>query len=204
MQLTRLEIKGFKSFGDKITINFIKIYKPTACLESPYPASTFFDFNELPKKTYQLVFTFGSGYRVTGQFDVTSSTFTATLSQLSKVQFVNPILKRVPDNTIFGTVHYSKASIDTLVQKYIDSLQFFGAKPALYEPGDYFQYQIQPDGQIKQTQDLGYYFTRYYIFNYAGNTATLRDFVKRWKPYFDSIDITLNTTRGEIFYNWGN
>jgi hypothetical protein len=188
--------------NDKITINFIRIWEPEACLTSLGPAMTELHFDQLSNKNYEIVFNF-SGFKITGRFDVTSQSFVATLPQQSRVQFLNPDLKRVPDNTIYGTVHYHQSTTNTIVQKYIDSLQFYGATTSLYPPGDYFRFQIDSTGRIKQTQDLGYYFTRYYIFNYSGNSSPLKDLVQRFGlAYPDDLIITLNTTKGEVFYSW--
>lgn len=188
--------------NDKITINFIKIIAPTICLTSLGPASTVISFNGLANKTYAMELNFGAN-KITGQLDVTAGSFVATLPPQTKVQFVNPDLKRIPDNTIYGTVHYHSASTSSIVQKFIDTLQLYGAVPTLYPQGDYGQFQIEANGQIKQTQDLGYYFTRYYIFNYSNSSGQLRDLVKRFGiNYPNLLLITLNTAKGETFYSW--
>lgn len=156
--------------NDKITINFIKIRTPNICLTSLGPASTIINLIELTNKIYEIELNFGTN-KINGQLNVTTGSFIAALPTQTKVQFVNPDLKRVPNNSIYGTVHYHSASTSSIVQKFIDTLQLYGATPTLYPQGDYGQFQIEPNGQIKQTQDLGYYFTRYYIFNYSGNSG---------------------------------
>jgi len=187
---------------NKITINFIKIVTPNICLTSLGPASTIISLNGLSNKTYELELNFGAN-KINGQLNVTAGSFIATLPTQTKVQFANPDLKRVPNNTIYGTVHYHSASTSSIVQKFIDTLQLYGATPTLYPQGDYGQFQIDANGQIKQTQDLGYYFTRYYIFNYSNTSVQLRDLVKRFGVnYPNLLLITLNTTKGETFYSW--
>lgn len=187
---------------NKITIHFIKVTTPTVCLTSLGPASVIISLNGLKNKAYQLELNFGAS-KITGQLNVTSGSFVATVPAQTKVEFVNPDLKRIPDNTIYGTVHYHSASTSTLAQKFIDTLQLYGAVPTLYPQGDYGQFQIEANGQIKQTQDLGYYFTRYYIFNYSGNSGQLKDLVRRLGiNYPDLLIITLNTIKGETFYSW--
>lgn len=187
---------------DKITINFIKIITPNICLTSLGPASTVVRFNALANKLYAMELNFGAT-KITGQLNVTTGSFVATLPVTTKVQLVNPDLKRIPDNTIYGTVHYRSDSTSTLVQKFIDTLQLYGATPTLYPQGDYVQFQIEGNGQIKQIQDIGYNFTRYYIFNYSNNSGQLRDLVKRFGMNYSALLlITLNTTKGETFYSW--
>lgn len=187
---------------NKITINFIKIITPNICLTSLGPASTIISLNGLANKTYELELNFGAN-KIAGQLNVTAGSFVATLPTQTKVQFVNFDLKRIPYNTIYGKVYYHSASTSSLVQKFIDTLQLYGAIPTLYPQGDYGQFQIEPTGQIKQTQDIGYYFTRYYIFNYTNSSGQLRDLVRRFGVnYPNLLLITLNTTKGETFYSW--
>ncbi|MBS1621791.1 MAG: hypothetical protein JST10_07220 [Bacteroidetes bacterium] len=187
---------------NKITINFIRIISPNICLTSLGPASTIISLNGLANKTYELEINFGAN-KIAGQLNVTTDSFVATLPTQTKVQFVNSDLKRIPNNTIYGQVHFHSASTSSLVQKFIDTLQLYGATPTLYPQGDYGQFQIDANRQIIQTQDFGYYFTRYYIFNYSNNSAQLKDLVKRFGiNYPNLLLITLNTTKGETFYSW--
>jgi hypothetical protein len=189
--------------SDKITINFIKIITPTnICATMPGPAYTVIKIERPTNKVYDVELNVGAT-TILGQLNVSAGSFNATLPVQTKVQFVNPDLGRVPDNTIFGVVHYHTASTAATVEKFIDSLQFYGAIPTLYPPGDYGHFQIEPSGQIKQVQDGGYYFSRHYIFNYSNSSAPLKSLV-RWYGinYRDSLSIELYTAKGEKFYSW--
>lgn len=193
---------SFVVTNDKITINFTELIIPNICLTSLGPATTIINLETLTNKIYELELNIGSS-KISGQLDVTTGSFKATLPVQSKIQFINPDLKRVPQNTIYGTVHYHSTATSSLVQKFIDTLQILGAVQTTYSPGDYGNFQIEANGQIKQTQDVGYYFTRYYIFNYTNNSTQLKDLVKRFGVNYGSLLlVTLNTTRGETFYSW--
>lgn len=188
--------------NDKITINFIQIVVPSICLTSLGPASTVIKLDGLANKIYEIELNFGAT-KISGQLNVSANSFKATLPTQTKVQFVNPDLGRVPNNTIYGTIHYHVASTITTVQKFIDSLQFYGATSTLYPQGDYGNFQIESNGQIKQVQDAGYYFTRYYIFTYSNNSGQLKSLVRRFGVnYPDSLLVSLNSTKGETFYSW--
>ncbi len=188
--------------NEKITINLVKIITPIICLTSLGSAATIINIKDLANKTYDLELNFGT-QKINGQFDVTTGSYTATLPIQTKVQFVNPDLKRIPNNTIYGTVHYHSAYTSSIIQKFIDTIQLYGATQSLYPIGNYEQFQIEPNGQIKQTQDLGYYFTQYYIFNYSDNSEQLKNLVKRFGiNYGDLLLITLNSSKGETFYSW--
>ena len=187
---------------DKITITFMKVVVPDICLTAFGPASVDIDLKGLSNNTYELEVNFSSE-TVKGQLDVTAGSFVATVPTQTKVQFVNPELKRIPANAIFGTVHYHFASSTSLVDRFIDTLQLYGAVPTLYAPGDYGQFEIAANGEIKQKQDPGYYFTRYYIFHYPGSSTPLKDLVRRFGVnYSDSLSIKLHTSKGETFRSW--
>ena len=192
----------YKLTNDKITINFIQIEKPNICLTSVGPASTLIKLEGLTNKLYEVELNFGAT-KITGQLNISASSFKATLPTQTKVQFVNPDLGRIPNNTIYGKVHYHTAATTSTVQKFIDSLQFYGAISTLYPQGDYVNFQIESNGQIKQVQDLGYYFTRYYIFNYSNNSGQINRLIKRVGiSYANDVLITLNTAKGETFTSW--
>ena len=134
---------------------------------------------------------------------MSTGSFVATVPVQTRVQFINPDLKRIPENTIFGTVHYHAAGTAPVVQQFIDSLQYLGATATVYPQGDYGQFQIEANGNIKQIQDPGYYFTRYYIFNYTGNTTQLKGLMNRYGTNYPGLLlITLNSTKGQTFYSW--
>src|SRR5215216_6448567 len=121
--------------NNKITINFIKIISPNICLTSLGQASAIINLTGLTNKSYEIELNFGAT-KVTGELNVTDNNFIATLPMQTKVQFVNRDLKRVPNNTIYGTVHYHSASTISIVQKFIDTLQLYGATLTLYPQGD--------------------------------------------------------------------
>ncbi|WP_026904989.1 hypothetical protein [Pedobacter glucosidilyticus] len=192
----------FIQTNDKITINFIRVVIPSVCLTSLGPASTVIKLEGLANKIYEIELNFGVT-KILGQLNVSENSYKMILPTQAKVEFVNPNLGRVPNNTIYGIVHYHAASTATTVQKFIDSLQFYGAKPVLYSQGDYGSFRIESNGQIKQVQDLGYYFTQYYIFNYANDSRQIKDLVKRFGiNYSNLLNIRLTTTKGETFYSW--
>ena len=109
---------------DKITINFFQIEKPNICLTSLEPASTLVKLEGLTNKLYEVELNFGAT-KITGQLNISASSFKATLPIQTKVQFVNSDLSRIPNNTIYGTVHYHTAATTSTVQKFIDSSQFY-------------------------------------------------------------------------------
>lgn len=191
----------FSLTNDKITIDFIKTVFSPFCLLSPGPASAVIDLNGLSNKVYGIELNFGTT-TITGQLAVTANSFIASLPAQTKARFVNPDLKRIPDNTIYGRVGYGTASLGPLAQTFIDSLQVYGATPASYPAGDYNVFQIDTNGQIIPTMD-GYHFRKNFIFHYSNSSGQLKGLVKRYgNMYRNILSVTLNTAKGESFYSW--
>ena len=193
---------SFSVSANKITIHFTGITVPGICLTSLGPANAEIKPGALADGNYELEINAGQT-KVSGQLLVTAEKYQAIIPSQKNIQFVNPVLNRVPANTLFGTVHYHAATTATNVQKFIDSLQVYGAASAIYPTGDYEYFQIESNGQIKQVQDLGYNFTRYFIFNYPGNPEPFKNLVKRFGMANPGLLlITLSTSKGENFYSW--
>lgn len=187
--------------GDIITIHFEKIVTPDVCLTSPAPASAYIDLGTLPNKTYQLVLSAGD-VTIEGQLTVSTGSYKADIPVQHEIRIVDADLQRIPVNVIYGTIGYPSESFVPVVQSFIDSLQVIGAVPATYSPGDYYTFTIQPDGQIEQTQLSGYYFTRSFIFNYDGSSEMVQALVGKYGVTHPDLTITLNTSKGQIFYSW--
>lgn len=188
--------------NDKITLNFTGIIKSGICNRSIGPATASISLGTLNNNNYELEINIGSS-KIIGQIAVSNGSYKVTIPDQSKVKFVNPDLYRVPDNTIYGTVHYHSGTTSPLVQIFFDSLKYYGATPTLYTPGDYGNFQIEANGQIKQTKNSAYYFTQHYIYKYANSSESLEKLVKYFGlKHPDLIHIRLYTTQGGAFYSW--
>jgi len=194
--------KTFSKSSDNIDIDFNGIIISNLCLTSIGPATTTIDLGTLSNGTYNLDIKV-ERKKSSGQLIVTSDHYTITLDKQKQLQIINSPLQRIPTNTIWGTVGYHTSSTATLVQTFIDTLQILGATAQTYQSGDYGYFQINSSGQISPPQNHGYYFIRPFIFNYAGNTSTLKTLVKNYGTnYGNSLNIRLYTTKGEIFRSW--
>ena len=192
----------FSIAGNKITINFIEIDKPDICLTSLGPASATIHLENLPDKDYDLEIGTGDT-TIAGQLKVSNASYKVIFPAQSRIQFINPDLNRIPANIIWGTVHYHAGATSSIVQNFTDSLQISGAVASTYLPGNYSGFQIESNGQIKQVQDPGYNFTRYFIYQFSGNSLPLKGLVRRFginNP--NALLITLYTTKGETFMSW--
>jgi hypothetical protein len=187
---------------DKITVNFTGITKSSICKRSPGPATASISLGTLNHNIYELEINIGSS-RIIGHMAVSDSSYKVTIPDQSRVRFVNPDLYRVPEHTIYGSVHYHSGTTSPLVQSFFDSLKHYGATSALFLPGDYGDFQIGGDGQIVQTKNTAYYFTQHFIYKYADSSESLERLVRHFGlQYPDLLQIRLHTTQGESFYSW--
>ncbi len=194
--------KWFGASSNNVDLYFQSIIVYDFCLTSIGPATTTIDLGTLASGTYNLDIKVEQE-KSEGHLIVTPDSYTIKLDKQVQLQIVNPSLKRVPENSIWGTVGYHTNATETLVQSFIDSLQFLGVISQTYPPGDYGYFKINSVGQIVPPQNHGYYFIRPFIYHYSGNSFALETLVKNYgAAYDDSLNIILYTTKGEIFRSW--
>ncbi len=194
--------KTLRKSSDNINIDFSGILIYDFCLTSLGPATTIVDLGTLSSGTYNLNIKVDRN-RGEGRLIVTSDYYVIELDKQKQLKIINTPLHRVPTNTIWGTVGYHRSSTATLVQTFIDSLQFLGATAQTYQSGHYGYFEINSRGEIILPQNHGYYYIRPFIFNYDSNTSSLKKIVKNYGAnYGDSLIINLYTTKGELFRSW--
>lgn len=188
--------------SNKIEINFKSIITYDLCQTSIGPARTTIDLGEIKNGNYNISITV-DGLKSEGQLTVTNESYSINFKNLEKLQLINSKLNRIPANTIWGYIGFHKESTSSLVQSFIDSLQFLGASVRKYDVGEYGYFKIDLNGNILPIQNSGYSFTRSYILNYSGLTNPLKELVKKYgKNFGDALNIELKTTEGEIFRSW--
>lgn len=188
--------------NDKITIKFLGIDTLGICLTATGPASNVLDLKDLQLKTYELELDFGTE-KVNGQLINTQESYNLIIPTQSKVIAVRPKLMKLPNDCVFGTIHYHNSATTPLVNTYIDSLKDKGATNEVYSLGEYDHFEIEPSGIIKQKQDQGYDFTKYYIFKKSGNLYDLKNLVRYYGTnYPDSLSITLRNNKRQTIYSW--
>ncbi len=192
----------FSKFYNNIEIDFNEVLIYDWCLTSLGPATTIIDHGTLSNGTYNLNINVDR-HKSEGRLMVKSDYYAIELDKQKQLIIINTTLHRIPANTIWGTVGYHRSSTATLVQTFIDSLQFLGATAQTYQSGDYGYFEIDSSGQIITPQNHGYHFIRPFIFNYDSNTSSLKKIVKNYGANNgDSLIINLYTTKGELFRSW--
>lgn len=188
--------------GSNIEIHFTGIYQPQMCLTSFGPARATIELASLPNGTYPLTIRV-ERHKSRGHLIVTSDYYEIDLDETARLEIMTPVLRRIPTNTIWGTVGYHSNSSSMLVQSFVDSLQFSGASVQTYTPGYYGYFEIDQNNAIMPPENHGYYFIRPFIFAYSGNSENIRTLVRNYGVNFgDSLNIDLRSTRGDHFMSW--
>lgn len=188
--------------GSNIEINFTGIYQPDMCLTSFGPATTSVDLSSLPNGSYPLTIRV-ERRKSQGNLIVTSDYYEIDLDETRSVEIITPVLRRIPANTIWGTVGYHSNATSMLVQSFVDSLQFYGAAIQPNAPGYYGYFDIDANNAILPPDNHGYYFIRPFIFSYSGNSHSIKTLVRNYGLNFgDSLNIDLRSTQGHHFMSW--
>lgn len=138
-----------------------------------------------------------------GALTINEHSYLLNLKDNPSISTIADTLNKLPLKSIFGTLHYYSPEAAPTIDKFMASLKSLGAKKQGYYPGNYHFFTINPDGQIKQTKDKGYAFTRHFIFQYDGNRAALKALVKRFAfAHSMQLLITLRTYDGAIYNIW--
>lgn len=184
-------------YANKININFTEIFVPDACLTALGPATAIVDLGSLTSGTYDLNINVGKK-NTKGKLIVTNDRFYMLLQNPQKLQLTNAELRRVPTNTIWGSISYQSSSSEEMAQSFIDSLISLGATFEAFAPGDYGYFQLDSNGQIIPTANSGSHFVNHFIFRYSGISANLQTLVS---SFGSEVSILLLTAKDEEFWN---
>jgi hypothetical protein len=185
--------------GSSIEISVLGIVEPEVCLTSTGPAMCTIPLGTLPSGTYSVSITAG-GQTTVARLEVTDQAFTVLGGESRSITFPLHVLHRVPPGTIWGIVGYSDPSQEAQVLAYVDALRSLGAKDQVFAPGDYGEFQVGALGVVETPQDGGFYYSRAYLFRYAGDPNALAPTVR---AIDEPIYASLYDDRGDFFYSWG-
>jgi len=196
-------------WGSTVMVNFRDITIGGICFTAIGPATCTIDLGSLSPGTYPLVFGVRTG-TTKANLIVTNDAYTIVPIQAGGVSFPSPVLRRIPDGTIWGLMgslvppyYPGFAEFDTLANAFLDSLAAHGAEPAALAPGNYGAFQIDSTGTLQWPGITGYYFSQTYVRHYSGTSGPLHDLVDYFgRTASQSISIQLYTWRGEWYASW--
>lgn len=187
--------------ANKIDISFEGIIKPNICLTSLGPATAFIDLGKVAAGVYQLNIK-TNGKLSKGELVVTPDSYTISIPNRTQIQLPQPILPRIPANTIWGTIGYHTASSETIAQSVVDALIQAGATARTYTQGNYWYFNIDANGKILPPKNHGYWFVKPFILQYGGDIDKLKTLLQQIKAqHGNNLYVTVNTSNGEVLRN---
>ena len=195
-------VSNLTKASNSYVIDFMGIEIPEVCLAAFGPALANIELGNPANAVYDLVIKTDEATS-TGKLYVSTDHYILDFVQTGRIGFTNPILNRVPENTIWGTIGYHNSDTKTLAEEFIESLKSLGAETRSYLPGDYGYFSISSKGQIEPPENHGNYFIDAFILEYTGKSNNLKDVVRNYGlNYNDKLKILLYTTRGDMFRSW--
>ncbi len=106
-------------YEDNFTINILGINIPKICLTACGPASATIPITNIQNKTYDIEFKVGNNIS-TGRLYCKSNEFKLQMNNLIQTKIIDPVLKRVPDDLIWGIIGYHRSITIDYAKKYGD------------------------------------------------------------------------------------
>lgn len=187
--------------GSDIDIIFTNIYKPQHCATSFGPAKCEIDFNILPYDEYTLRIIVNETVLET-QLSITEEKFVVSDSVSEWVTIVNPEIRRLPYNAIWGYVGFSSDSfVVKQVQPFFDTLKTLEVQEIDLQSGDYVYFQVDSSGTISPPVNPGTLNAIPFVYLYDNDLTVLRSLIKHYGKH-SPLSITMYTGKGDIYYTW--
>ena len=190
--------------SNSIDISFKGVMKTDLCATALGPATAHIDLGALSNGTYTLNLRSG-GVRRTGTLVVSSDSYKVNLGRNSAFRFETPVLNKIPEHTIWGTIGYHRQETSSLVQSFLTALTNLGATKRSYNPGHYSAFEIDKNGNIVQPgANSGYWFAQSFIFHYSGDITNVEELVKQYARDYgiDYMYISVYNDKGKQFLSW--
>lgn len=184
-----------------IFIEILGVYVPDICLTAIGPATSVISLTDLQDKTYDIEFKIGKNIS-TGKLLRTSDEYRLQMDDLFQIKIPEPLIKRVPDNLIWGIIGYHTSTSINRVNEFLNSIKAQGATEINLEDGNYGYFQIE-NNIIKEPTESGYWFTKSFVYRFTGDKNLIKSIVKDYSINFgDLLSISVYGDKGEEFLGW--
>ena len=190
---------------DTVDLTFTEISRPSICIPGNSKAFAIVNLGAVANGTYQLPVTVNSVV-ASAQLIVTDSTIEIIGGDSTWTNFLRPLLRRVPSNTIWGQVGYNLAGALDSANSFFDSLVSIGAAPETLSTGSYgyfyFDGSGNPDSILELGPSIGTTFRIPYVYTYSGDTATLHSLVTAYANQGNVVEVNVIISEGYEYRSW--
>lgn len=189
---------------NSVSITFTEVIEVGICLTALGPARAFIDLSHLRNGVYDFELNNGALKNI-GKLTITDAEATLEFFTQNGIEVIREATMRVPEATYWGTIGYHSEESVEKVNEFLAQLKnIAGVGSVKQEPGDYFFYQIDQNGEIiTRTENSGYHFVKAFIFQIEGEEEkAMEEIISIATSYLDEMYINIETYKGERFNNW--
>jgi len=191
--------------ADTFDLIFTEIDRPGVCLPGNGRAFAIINLGDLAGGTYQFPVTVNNVV-ASADLVVTDSTIEVIGGDSTWTNFLRPILRRIPSNTIWGQVGYNLIAALDSANTFFDSLVSIGAVAETLSTGSYgyfyFNGSGNPDSILELGPSIGTNFRIPYVYTFSGDTATLHSLITAYANQGNVVEVNVITSEGYEYRSW--
>ncbi len=193
-------------FSDDQSIRIIleKVEEADVCLDAIGPASAFVELGNLPHNDYNLTIQLGESVVKSGTLTVSKDAYQVDLHDTEGISLATPELRRVPQQTIWGSLKYeSNESHKDLIKFFEQSLDQAGANEKKFAEGDYGYFRVGADGKIlQQAENRELAREHAFIFDFGGDAEDIESVLKQVNQKYEGVQVRIYDNQGREYRNW--
>jgi hypothetical protein len=186
--------------NSNIAISLRDIRQPATCDPGPAPARIGIDVGSLKAGFYTFSIDLKNTVFNEGQLTALNDRYLIRLETENGVQLVRKELFRVPDETIWGYVHYQSPDDEYGALQFINQVKELGGSTP-FKQGYYGYFTVGNNGQILAVQgqpEEGQ--VKPFLFSYRGGKQQLQDLINQFRTnYGAEVSFQLYNSLGESF-----
>lgn len=188
----------------KLNLTFTDVYIGSTCLGGSAPAHNAYVFGELEQGTYDISVKVKDGETRAGQFTVSDTDYSLSLTSGDGFEIINTHLFKMPAGIVWGTLtkNSNESAVDDLIEDFFEMAANNGLADTLLAQGDYTYFKVDDTGAVTKrrttTAPVG---TVDFAMYYTGNKKTdliaaIKDFAV---TYQEKLTIEAYDWEGTIF-----
>ncbi|MEQ1834295.1 MAG: hypothetical protein ABL977_14700 [Candidatus Eisenbacteria bacterium] len=197
------------------SLQFDHVVAPAVCATAIGPARAELELGTLGDGEHTLAMR-ARGSRLAGTLHVSAGAY-AVDAPGDAVSFPEPILRRLPANTLWGYFGYATPERRADADAVLAELRGLGATPATLAAGHYSvrlrehpgatlegdAFTVDASGSPDYGASTGYYHVLPFALTHSGDLTAVRDLVARvGRTHGDAVHMRVFSTRGTAFYSW--
>lgn len=190
------------AYNSGITIQFIGITIPEICMTSIGPATTTINAGQIRNGVYTIELLIEQ-QTVNGRIEITDQEIKTFFDPNAAIVITNPVVKRIPNNAVWGIVGYPDQTWAAVVQQFYDTLEAAGASSQVWATGNYFHFSVDNSGTIITPSNTGYHYAQSFLYLFNGSPELLDTTVARFgRRYHDTLYVSLYDGKGRQLFSW--